>query len=193
MIRLVALLLAVLAPNAAFAHVGHGATTSFEAGFAHPLGGLDHVAVMVAVGLWAALKGGRALWLWPAAFVAVMLVGGTLGMAQIALPLVEPAILASIVAIGLLVALAIDAPLRLGAAVVGVFALFHGHAHGTEITESISGLEYTAGFTTATALLHVIGLAFALSLTRAGLRLFIRAGGMACVAIGLTLTAGTFG
>src|SRR3972149_877291 len=75
------LLVLTLGSSAAFAHVGHGATASFSAGLGHPLGGLDHIAVMIAVGLWAALKGGRALWAWPAAFVGVMLVGGALGMA----------------------------------------------------------------------------------------------------------------
>src|SRR5690606_34578101 len=104
------LALALLALTAAFAHPGHGETSHIMAGLAHPLSGLDHITVMVAVGLLAALKGGRALWLWPLSFVAVMLIGGALGMAQISLPLVEPAILASIVALGLLLALAIDLP-----------------------------------------------------------------------------------
>src|SRR5450759_3489336 len=85
-----ALLVLALGSSAAFAHVGHGATGSFTAGLAHPLGGLDHVAVMIAVGLWAALKGGRALWAWPAAFVSVMLIGGALGMAGVVVPFVEP-------------------------------------------------------------------------------------------------------
>src|SRR4051812_15554501 len=83
----------------AYAHVGAGETASFGAGFAHPLSGLDHVTVMVAVGLWAALKGGRAIWAWPIAFVTVMLVGGALGMAHVPIPFVEPAILASVVAL----------------------------------------------------------------------------------------------
>ena len=81
--------LLVLGATPALAHPGHGLTASFAAGVAHPLSGLDHIAVMVAVGLWAALKGGRALWVWPAAFVGVMLIGGALGMAHVALPFVE--------------------------------------------------------------------------------------------------------
>ena len=95
------------------------------------------MAVMIAVGLWAALKGGRALWVWPAAFVGVMLIGGALGMAHVAVPFVEPGILASVVALGLLVALAVDLPVAAGAAIVAVFALLHGHAHGTEVAENV--------------------------------------------------------
>src|SRR5665647_1593880 len=104
--------LLALGATPAFAHPGHSLTDSFAAGVAHPLGGLDHMAVMIAVGLWAALKGGRALWIWPAAFVGVMLAGGALGMAHVALPFVESGILASVVALGLLVALAVDLPVR---------------------------------------------------------------------------------
>src|SRR4051812_41627304 len=97
-----AAVLLAAAAGPAFAHPGHIETSSFAAGVAHPLSGIDHIAVMIAVGLWAALNGGRALWVWPAAFVGVMLVGGALGMAHVALPFVEPGILASVVALGLL-------------------------------------------------------------------------------------------
>ena len=92
MLRLI-VALAALMPTAAFGHPGHGETTSFFDGLAHPMSGLDHVTVMLAVGLLAALKGGRALWLWPSSFIIVMIAGAGLGMAQVALPLVEPAIL----------------------------------------------------------------------------------------------------
>jgi urease accessory protein len=94
------------------------------------------VTVMVAVGLWTALKGGRAIWAWPCAFVAVMLVGGALGMAHVPIPFVEPGILASVVTLGLLVALVVDLPVWLGGIIIGMFALFHGHAHGTEVPET---------------------------------------------------------
>src|ERR1700682_6219279 len=97
----------------AYAHVGVGDTSSFAAGIAHPLFGLDHLVVMIAVGAWAALKGGRALWTWPIAFVSVMLIGGGLAMGGVVVPFVEPAILASVVALGLLVALAVDLPVWL--------------------------------------------------------------------------------
>ena len=184
------LALLILGASPAFAHVGHGATESFAAGIAHPFGGLDHIAVMVAVGLWAAVKGGRALWLWPVTFVGVMLVGGALGMAQIALPFVEPAILASVVALGLLVALAVDLPLVVGAGVIGAFALFHGHAHGSEVAENVGGFEYMAGFAFATATLHLTGIGFAQLMTRAQMRPAIRVAGAVCVALGVGLYAG---
>jgi urease accessory protein len=179
-----------LLPQAASAHVGAGTTASFAAGFAHPLGGLDHVAVMVAVGLWAALKGGRALWLWPLAFVSVMVVGALLGMAQIQLPFVEPAILASVVAIGLLVALAVDCPLWVGAAIIAAFAVFHGHAHGTEIPESANGVHYLAGFAAATVLLHAAGLGLAVACLRGRQPALIRVAGAACVITGCWLAIG---
>jgi urease accessory protein len=181
--------LALLATTPAFAHVGVGATSGFAAGFEHPLSGLDHMSVMNAVGLWAALKGGRALWVWPAAFVGVMLVGGALGMAHVPVPFVEPAILASVVALGLFVALAVDLPVWTGALIIGAFALFHGHSHGAEVPETASGIEYMAGFALATALLHAVGIAIALGL---GMRFrnLVRLGGAACVAVGVGLIAG---
>ncbi|HZL63154.1 MAG TPA: HupE/UreJ family protein [Pseudolabrys sp.] len=185
-------LVLVLGSGAAFAHPGHGSTASFAAGLAHPLGGLDHIAVMIAVGLWAALKGGRALWVWPAAFVGVMLLGGALGMAHVPVPFVEPGILASVVALGLLVALAVDLPVAAGAAIVAVFALLHGHAHGGEVAETMSGAEYMAGFALATAALHLTGIGAALGLARAHLRGMVRAAGAVCVLIGVGLWTGVF-
>jgi urease accessory protein len=171
------------------AHVGAGSASSFAAGFAHPLSGLDHMTVMIAVGVWAAMKGGKAVWAWPLAFLGVMLAGGALGMLHVPVPFVEPAILASVVALGLLVALAIDLPVLAGIAIIGLFALFHGHAHGTEVPENAGGLDYVAGFAISTVLLHGVGIA-------AGLRLgsrfrgLARAAGAACAAIGPFLRHG---
>jgi urease accessory protein len=173
-----AVILFLAAAMPAYAHVGAGSTSSFAAGFAHPLSGLDHMAVMVAVGLWAALKGGKAIWAWPLAFVGVMLVGGTLGMVHVPLPFVEPGILGSVVALGLLVALAIDLPVSAGVAIIGLFALFHGHAHGT-----------VAGFAMATALLHGAGIAAGLGLG-SRFRGLARAAGAACAAVGVGLAFG---
>jgi urease accessory protein len=184
----VAALLALTA-SPAFAHPGHE-VSSFAAGIAHPLSGINHIAVMIAVGLWAALKGGRALWAWPAAFVGVMLIGGALGMAHVALPFVEPGILASVVVLGLMVTLAVDLPVAAGAAIVGAFALLHGHAHGSEVAETISGAEYMAGFAIATATLHLVGIAFAQLMARAQLRPAVRVAGALCVAVGAGLYAG---
>ena len=182
---------AVLALGAspAFAHPGHE-VSSFAAGIVHPLAGIDHIAVMVAVGLWAALKGGRALWAWPMAFVGVMLAGGALGMAHVALPLVEPGIFASVVVLGLMVTLAVDLPVAAGAAIVGAFALLHGHAHGSEVAENIGGIAYMAGFAVATATLHLVGIGFAQLMARAQLRPAVRVAGALCAAIGGGLAFG---
>jgi urease accessory protein len=182
-----AALAAAFLPGVAQAHVGIGSTASFAAGFAHPYSGLDHIVVMVAVGLWAALKGGRAIWLWPGAFVGVMLAGGLLGMGHVPLPFVEPGILASVIALGLLVALAADLPVWLGAAVIAAFAIFHGHAHGSEVAENIGGAEYMAGFALATASLHAIGLGIGLALASVRLRACVRLAGAACVVLGIAL------
>ncbi|TPM10305.1 MULTISPECIES: HupE/UreJ family protein [unclassified Mesorhizobium] len=181
------LLMAAAMP--AYAHVGAGTTSSLAAGFMHPLSGLDHMTVMVAVGLWAAQKGGKAVWAWPAAFVGVMLAGGALGMLHVPLPFVEPGILASVVALGLFVALAVDLPVTAGVAIIGAYALFHGHAHGTEVPENAAGLEYMAGFAVATTLLHAVGIAAGLGLGRR-FRVLVRAAGAACTAIGLGLVFG---
>ena len=116
---------------------------------------------MVAVGLWAGLNGGRALWVWPVAFVGVMVAGGALGIAGVPLPMVEPGILASVVVLGLLVLAAAQLPVALGAAIVAVFALLHGHAHGAELPAEAAAVTYAAGFAIATALLHALGLGVA--------------------------------
>lgn len=149
----------------ASAHLDPGAHGSLAAGFSHPLFGADHVLAMVAVGLWAALLGGRALWLVPAAFVAMMSAGFAAALAGAPLPFVEPAILASVVAIGLLAAVALSVPAGAAMAMVGFFALFHGHAHGGELG-SAGAFPFAAGFAVATALLHAAGAAAGLGLGR---------------------------
>ncbi len=153
------LVAAALLPALAQAHPWPGHSHSFTGGLSHPLNGLDHILAMVAVGLWAAQLGGRALWLVPASFVTLMSVGGVLGMAGLALPGVETGILVSVLALGLLIAAAARLPLAASMAVVGVFALFHGHAHGAEMPAAASSLAYGAGFILATALLHACGMA----------------------------------
>lgn len=167
MIRRIPLALAALAVTAApaFAHLNPEEHGSFMAGFSHPLFGLDHILVMVAVGLWAAQIGGKALWGVPAAFVATMAIGFGLALAGVDLPFVEPAILASVVALGLLVAMAVKLDTAASAAIVAVFALFHGHAHGGELG-SAGALEFGAGFVVATALLHVAGIGLGLGIAR---------------------------
>lgn len=131
---------------------------SFVSGLAHPLHGADHVVAILAVGIWGALAGGRATRVWPIAFVAAMLVGFASAAAGIAVSLVEPAILTSIVVLGLLVAFAAEAPLWLGAAIIGLFAFFHGHVHGTEAAAA-SLVTYATGLAVATGALHAAGIA----------------------------------
>jgi len=116
-----------------------------------------------------------------------MLAGSAFGMAHIAFPYVEPVILASAVAIGLLVALAPDLPIAVGAGVIAAFAIFHGHAHGSEVAESIGGFEYMAGFTLATAALHLAGFGFARAMNGLSLQPAIRISGGVCVLIGACL------
>jgi urease accessory protein len=180
----------IFSAGTALAHVGHGATASFAAGFSHPFSGADHIAAMAMVGLWAVLKGGRALLVWPAVFIGVMLFGSLLGTAGVRLPFVEPAIVASVVAFGILVALTVDLPLAAGAAIITVFALFHGYAHGSEVAENINGIEYMAGFAVATAALHLLGIGFATTMTYFDLRPAIRVAGVLCVLTGAGLFAG---
>ena len=183
----------VLTPTLALAHPGFGPTAGFGHGFFHPLSGIDHLLVMVAVGVFAARKGGRALWILPTSFVALMAVGGALGMAGIGLPFVETAIALSVVALGAAVALGIDMPTAAAAALVGMFALFHGHVHATEMPETAAGLAYGAGFMAATAMLHLLGIGLGLGFGRARGRIAERAqqlGGGAMALVGLVLMAG---
>jgi urease accessory protein len=151
-----------LLPVLAQAHPGHGLTNSFASGLNHPLHGLDHILVMLAVGLWASQLGGRSRWVVPVTFVSLMTVGGVLGMLGLPLPMVETGILVSVVAMGVLIATAARLPLAASMALVGVFAIFHGHAHGTEIPAAASGLNYALGFVLATAFLHACGLGLGL-------------------------------
>jgi urease accessory protein len=156
----------LLIATAAIAHPHHahpGEYASFMSGLLHPLFGLDHVLAMVAVGLWASLIGGRALFVVPAAFVGVMALGFLLALWGVALPFVEPMILASVVVLGLVVVLALPVPVAAGAALVGFFALFHGHAHGEELGAATMAA-FGAGFVIATAALHAAGIGIVLAL-----------------------------
>ena len=178
-----------LRPHAtpALAHTGLEHATSFSSGFLHPLTGPDHVLAMVAVGLWAGVNGGRAVWAWPVAFVSVMLVGGALGMMGVALPMVEPGILASVIVLGLLVLTAARVPVVVGALLVGVFAILHGYAHGAELPTAAAAISYSAGFALATALLHAAGLGIAFLSAREGGSLLVRAAGGLVAACGVAL------
>ena len=160
-IVLVAVALAATAMPA-LAHTGVGATSGLAAGFTHPLLGLDHLLAMIAVGLFAASRGGKALWLVPLAFVAMMAAGGLLAMAGIGLPMVELGIALSVVVLGAAVALRLSLPVAGAMALVGAFALFHGHAHGAEMPAGASAMSYALGFVLATAMLHAVGVGIGL-------------------------------
>ena len=189
---LLALALLALAPETAMAHSGHAAG-GFSVGFMHPLGGLDHVLAMVAVGLFAWHLGGKALWLVPAAFVATMAIGGAIGMAGTGLPLVEVGIALSIVVIGGLVALRRTMPTAIAMTLVAVFALFHGQAHGAEMGQAASGLVYGLGFLLATALLHGAGILTGATTAELSARrgvTFSRVSGAAIAAVGVLILSG---
>ncbi|MCJ2137357.1 HupE/UreJ family protein [Methylobacterium sp. J-026] len=179
----------VLLPQAALAHPGHGAATGAAAGFLHPLMGADHVLAMVAVGLLAALRGGRALWALPLSFLALMSVGAGLGMAGLVLPYAETGIALSLVVFGLATLVGLRAPVALLAALVGVFAVFHGYAHGAEMPETASGLSFGLGFLAATALLHAAGLGLGLAGTRFGASRAAPVLGVGLAAAGVALLA----
>ena len=165
-LSLTAALFAVAAAPA-FAHLDPTEHGSLMAGISHPLFGADHILAMLAVGIWASQIGGRALWAVPAAFVTMMAVGFGLAVAGVTLPFVEPAILASVIGLGLLVAAAVRLPVAASAAVVGLFALFHGHAHGGELGAA-GALSFGIGFLFATAALHGVGIALGLGVNRLG-------------------------
>lgn len=179
--------LLALATGPAAAHTGSAPVMGFVSGFLHPFSGLDHVLAMVAVGVLAALIGGRALWLVPASFLGAMVVGSALGFS---LPFVELGIVASVIVLGAAVALAPRMPVALAMALAAAFAVFHGHAHGAEMPAAASALSYGLGFVSATALLHLVGMGGGLAAERlshgAG-RIALRAGGGVIAALGLVL------
>jgi urease accessory protein len=181
--------LALAAP--AFAHTGVAAHShGFAAGVLHPLMGLDHLLAMLGVGVWAAQLGKRATWLVPAAFVAVMIAGAGLALSGIGMPMVEFGIAGSVLVIGALIAFGTRLPLGLAMGLVGLFALFHGHAHGTELPGFAHPAAYGAGFVAATALLHVAGVAIAVAVRRHAARLPFRIAGAAMAVAGGGLLIG---
>jgi urease accessory protein len=183
-------LLLLVAANMAQAHSEAGVGGGFASGFTHPLFGFDHVVAMVAVGLWGAFLGAPAIWLLPVVFPLVMALGGALGVAGVPLPAVETGIALSGVVLGLLVALAVKAPLWVAAVIVGVFAVFHGHAHGTELPSAANPYAYAAGFVVGTGLLHLAGIAIGgLTQTRNG-ALAVRAAGLVIAAVGAAFLTG---
>ena len=175
-IALVAAVLLLFA-SVTYAHEGAGVAGGFYSGFMHPVLGWDHVAAMVAVGLWGAFLGNPAIWILPVVFPMVMALGGAIGVAGIELPAVETGIATSAVILGAMVAFAARPPIWVAAVIVGAFAIFHGHAHGTELPAAANPLAYSLGFVIATGLLHLCGIAFGLLVRWPAGTVLVRAGG----------------
>ena len=187
--RIAATLAALALPGIAHAHVGLH-TDGALAGFSHPFSGLDHILAMVAVGFWASTLGGRARWIVPSAFVAVMAIGGVIGIYGAPLPMVETGIALTVAVLGLLVAFEVKVPTPMAALIVGICALFHGHAHGAELPDMAHAEGYVAGFMVATIILHLIGIGLAsLRFGKAG-QVAARIAGAAVALAGATLLAG---
>ncbi|WP_265499174.1 HupE/UreJ family protein [Paracoccus beibuensis] len=182
---LASMLLPAVFPGTALAHPGHVHDAQFIHGLAHPVGGVDHLLAMVTLGLLAAQLGGRAIWALPATFVGAMLAGGAMGAGGMGLPAVEPMILASVVVLGVLVAMAVRLPLEALVPVVVIFGAAHGWAHGAEGPATGLGL-YAAGFALATMALHLGGIAFGRLLSR-GLELRVLGGGTALAGLALAV------
>jgi urease accessory protein len=155
-----------LIPTVANAHTGVGDPTGFLHGLEHPIGGLDHILAMLAVGLWAAQIGGKALWLIPGAFVLTMTGSSVLGHFGLPISGVEQGILASDFILGLLLLFATRLPLAVSVGIVSILAIFHGYAHGAEMPETASGLTYGIGFIISTAALHLAGIGMGLAIDR---------------------------
>jgi urease accessory protein len=185
-------LLLLALPATASAHSETGTIGGFVSGFRHPLTGLDHIVAMVAVGLWGAYLGAPAMWLLPVVFPVVMALGGALGVLGVPLPGVETCIALSGIMLGLAVALKARPPLWVAAVMVGFFAIFHGHAHGTELPAAANAMTYAIGFVIATGLLHLSGIAFGLLVRWPWGRVAVRTAGAAIAVIGFGFFFGMF-
>lgn len=183
--RAIVLTALCLFAGAASAHTGNHVATGFTSGLTHPLLGLDHLLAMIAIGLWAAQQGGRALWAVPTAFVGAMLLGGGMSLAGLSLPHVETGIAASVLVLGLLIATRQQWAVKAGMAIAAGFALFHGYAHGLEMPQAASPALYALGFVLATAFLHGVGIAGSL----VG-RYAMQAAGVGIAATGVALIFG---
>ena len=182
--------LLVLVPSVADAHSETGSIGGFVGGFLHPLTGLDHIAAMVAVGLWGAYLGAPAMWLLPVIFPMVMAFGGALGVLGVPLPGVEFCIALSAIMLGLAVAFAARPPLWVAGLMVGFFAIFHGHAHGTELPRAANPFAYAVGFVLATGLLHLSGISLGLLTRWPWGKMVVRTGGGVIASLGFCFLFG---
>lgn len=142
----------------ALAHTGEGIAGGLMSGFLHPIAGPDHVTAMVAVGILGAFLGRPAIWVLPVVFPLVMAFGGILGLIGVPIPYIEVGIAASSIVLGLMILFAVKPPLWIAAIIVAAFAIFHGHAHGTELPNAANALAYSVGFVVSTGLLHLAGI-----------------------------------
>ena len=179
-----------MAAGLANAHEASGIGAGFVSGFLHPLFGPDHVAAMVAVGLWGAFLRNPAIWLLPVVFPLVMAFGGALGVIGVPIPAVETGIAGSALVLGVMVAFAVRPPLWIAAVMVGVFAVFHGHAHGTELPSAANPLSYSLGFVISTGLLHLAGIGFGLLLRWPLGETLVRSGGVVIALAGAAFLTG---
>jgi urease accessory protein len=182
--RFLAVLAIVLCASSALAHTGDIAG-GFASGFTHPLLGADHVVAMIAVGLWGAFLGAPAIWMLPIVFPLVMALGGVLGILGVPLPYVEVGIAISAIVLGAMVAIAARPSLWIAAILVGAFAIFHGHAHGTELPEASNAVSFAVGFVIATGLLHLAGIGLGLLAQWPRGQLAVRAAGLGIALAGL--------
>jgi len=187
---LIPLILLLVYAGAANAHEGSGITGGFTSGLLHPVLGWDHVVAMVAVGLWGAFLGYPAIWILPVVFPLVMAFGGALGVIGVPIPAVETGIAASAIVLGAMVAFAVRPPIWVAAIIVGSFAVFHGHAHGTELPGSANPLAFSLGFVIATGALHLSGIAFGLLARWPAGKVAVRAGGAVIVLAGVGFLTG---
>jgi urease accessory protein len=184
--------LLLLAPVRALAHVTGDVAGGLASGFLHPVSGLDHVVAMVAVGLWGAQLGRPAIWILPVTFPIVMALGGVMGVRGVPVPPVEVGIALSAIVLGAMVALSLRPSLWIAAVIVGVFAIFHGYAHGTELPRSAQPLAYGAGFVLTTGMLHVCGIAIGTVTRWKPGRLAVRACGVVVALVGVYFLAGAW-
>jgi urease accessory protein len=172
------------------AHPGHAGHGGLAGGFAHPFSGIDHILAMIAVGLLATQIGGRAIWMLPLTFIAMMAGGGLLNLGGVPVPWVEQGIMASVLVLGLLIASAAKLPIAMPLSLVGLFAICHGYAHVAEMRAGFSPIGYAGGFIAATTILHAIGIGLGLSIRKFASNQLVRLAGAAIAACGLLLALG---
>lgn len=176
--------IALVLNGPAAAHTGTGLAGGFVSGFEHPLTGFDHLLAMVCVGLWGAFLGRPLIYALPVVFPVVMVFGAALGMFAVGLPSVEIGVAASVLVLGVCIAMSLRAPVWVACVIVGAFAIFHGYAHGRELPSAADPIGYSAGFVLATGMLHVVGIGIGFLNERPGGLAFTRALGAVIGAVG---------